>query len=67
MFVSQYVYISFISSVGGEIEVKPVFVDPAKANSIKYVTGHDTNKMDSSETGVDTSKLPPQKTMVNDF
>ena len=67
IFVSKFLYLTFISTKGSEIEVKAFFVDPAKANSIKYVTSHDTNKMDNSATGVDDSKLPPQKTMVNDF
>lgn len=47
--------------------MKPLFVDQAKANTMKFVVAHDTNKQDTSTTGVDVPKLPPQKTMVSDF
>lgn len=67
IFVSKFLYLTFLSSNGGEIDVKPLFVDPLKANTIKYITTNDVNKMDTSLTGVDAPTLPPQKTMVNDF
>ena len=49
------------------IEVRPSFIDPTKANSLKYVTALQTGKMDNSLTGVDEPKLPPQRTMISDF
>ena len=56
VFTTKYVYVTFLSALGGTIEVRPVFVDQEKANSIKYVTAKDTNKIDA---GIDESNKPP--------
>lgn len=64
IFATKYLYLTFLSALGGQIEVRPIFVDQEKANSIKYVTAKDTNKMDA---GIEAAQAPPQKNMVNDF
>ena len=58
---------TFISSQGATIEVRPQFIDPAKANSLKFVTAMQTGKIDNIISGVDEPKVPPQRTMIADF
>ena len=67
VFNTPSLFLTFISSLGANLEVRPAFIDPAKANSIKYVTTTQTNKYDQSATGVDEPKIPPQKTMLEHF
>ena len=67
VFHQPFVYLTFISAIGVTIDCRPTFVDPAKANSAKYVISANPNKFDSSNTGVDEPKIPPQKTMIADF
>lgn len=38
IFKSPFLYITFISEVSMSIEVRPSFIDPAKANSLAFVT-----------------------------
>ena len=58
VFHSSIVYFTFFSKEGATIQVKPLFIDPSKANSLKYVTSHNLNKFDGSITGIDESKIP---------
>ena len=44
-----------------------MFIDPAKANSLKYVTAMQTGKLDATISGFEEPKVPPQRTMMNDF
>jgi len=67
MFVSKWLYLTFESTLGGKIDLRPVFVDPEKANSLKYVIASNTNKFDKSNSGVDAPTVPPQKTMLASF
>ena len=67
MFNNSTLFITFISTEDIRIEVKPVFIDPAKANSLKYITSKNLNRFDSSATGIDEPKVPPQKNMIADF
>ena len=41
VFHSSFLYITFMSNRSTLIEVRPQFVDPLKANTIKYVTSKD--------------------------
>ncbi len=59
IFNTPALYLTFISQLGSNLEVRPSFIDPAKANSIKYVTSTQINKYDTSATGVDEPKIPP--------
>ena len=67
VFSTNYLYVTFIASQSTTIEVRPQFIDPSKAQSLKYVTAAHTNKMDSSNTGVDEPKIPPKTSMIADF
>ena len=37
-FYASQLYLTFISSISTTIEVRPQFIDPTKANSLKYIT-----------------------------
>lgn len=67
IFRHNQLYLTFISNQGATIEVRPYFIDPAKANSLKFITAIQTGKIDNSISGVDEQKLPPQRTMMSDF
>ena len=67
IFRSNFLYITFISSVSATIEIRPQFIDSQKANSLKYVTTMDNKRYDQTVSGVDEPKLPPQKTMIANF
>jgi len=67
VFVSKWLYLTFESTLGGRLDLRPGFVDPEKANSLKYVTASNTNKLDKSLSGVDAPTVPPQKTMLASF
>ena len=44
-----------------------MFIDPAKANSLKYVTAVQTGKLDTTLNGLEEPKVPPQRNMLADF
>ena len=67
VFSEKMLYLTFLSSQSTTIEVRPQFIDPAKAGSLKFVTQIQVQKLDTSVTGVDEPKLPPQKTMIEYF
>ena len=67
LFKSPWLYLSFVSTLGGKAELTPKFISQDKANSLKYITAKDTNKFDKSGTGVDAPAVPEQSTMLNCF
>ena len=66
VFNNQTLYLTFLSSKNAEVDVQPVFIDPLKANSLKFVTAVQTHKLDSSMTGEDP-KAPSANAMMKDF
>ena len=67
VFNTSYVYLTFLSSRSTTIELRPQFIDPSKAQTVKYVTSKDQQKFDNSNTGVDAPTVPPQPKMIEDF
>lgn len=67
VFKQPFLYITFLSDINATVEVRPSFIDPAKANSLAYVTKMQTKQADGTVSGIDEPKLPPQKTMLEQF